>query len=182
MTEMTHQEGSTADPSADGSADRSADRSAAARSELTPDPEPRCPECGALRPPAVTWCTQCYARFDVPQALVQEQSSDATGAPAAEDAPAAGDAEDAGIGEPGLGPSAPLRPGASATPVAPEEVEARAQELLARLADEGAGDARVRSWSGRVQGTGPKAVAMLVGTLVLTAVLFGAMAVLGALL
>ncbi len=158
MTEMTHQGG----PTADGPADVSADVSAG-----TSEAGPRCPECGALRPPAVTWCTQCYARFDVPRAAVQERSSDAAGA---------------GVVEPDLGPSAPLRAGASAAPVAPEEVEARAQELLARLAREGAGDERVRSWSGLVQGTGQKTVAMVVGTLVLTGLLFGAMALLGALL
>lgn len=152
MTETTHQDGPT------------------------PGPEPRCPECDALRPPAVTWCTQCYARFDVPQAAVPHALPPQAAVP---EQPSRGST----TGEPDLGPSAPPRAAASVAPVAPEEVEARAQELLARLAGEGgAGDERVRSWSGLVQGTGPKAVAMVVGTLVLTGLLFAAMAVLGSLL
>jgi hypothetical protein len=135
--------------------------------------EQRCPACGALRPPAVAWCTQCYARFDTPDASGSGsgRGAGADGTPGTEAVPAA----------PELGPAHPVRD--DARPAAdPAEVEARAQELLARLSAEGGGGGRVRSLSGRVQGRGPKIGLVVVGTLVLTGLLFGAMAVLGALL
>jgi len=137
----------------------------------------RCPSCGALRPPVVAWCTQCYARFDTPEP--------GAGGPAAAAPDDPGLTALAGAGPvpaaPELGPAHPVRDDARA-PADPQEVQARAQELLARLSAEGGGGDRVRSWSGQVQGRGPKVGLFVLGTVVLTALLFGAMAVLGALL
>ncbi len=141
-----------------------------------PDAEPRCPACGALRPPAVTWCTQCFARFDPPASATAPGPG--AGVPSAL---ATGDPDDVAH-HPDLGPAEPRRPAGPAPVVPPAEVAERAQELLARLAGEDAIEGRVRSWSGRVQGNGPKVVAMVVGTLVLTGLLIGAMALFGALL
>ena len=54
--------------------------------------------------------------------------------------------------------------------------------MLARLSVEGDDDGRVRSLSGRLQGRGAKVAVIAGATLLLTGLVFGAMAVLGALL
>ena len=80
-----------------------------------------------------------------------------------------------------LGPAQrPRDPGTA--PVPPEELEARAQEMLARLSVEGDDDGRVRSLSGRLQSRGAKVAVVAGAMLLLTGLVFGAMAVLGALL
>ncbi len=80
-----------------------------------------------------------------------------------------------------LGPAQRPRDPAAA-PVPPEELHARAEEMLARLSVEGDGDGRVRSLSGRLQGRGAKVAVIAGATVLLTGLVFGAMAVLGALL
>lgn len=140
-----------------------------------PTPDQRCPSCGALRPPVVAWCTQCYARFDTAEAAAGD--GDGTGPEV--QVVGQGAVTDLPVG-PELGPAHPAHDG-TRPPADSQQVEARAQELLARLSAEGGGPG-VRSWAGRVRGRGPKVALVLVGTVVLTALLFGTMAVLGTLL
>lgn len=174
MSEMSeHQDsaadGSSHDPAHDGAHD------GAATGDRTPRAvDQRCPSCGALRPPEVAWCTQCYARFDVPGGGADGATSPDVDGPASDVAAPAAPAPDDDLGpvhREGSGPSVP-----------PGELEARAEQMLARLSADRDDDERVRSWSGRLIGRGPKVAAIVVGTLVLTGLLLAGMAVVGALL
>ena len=183
------------------------------RDDHEPPVTSRCPSCGALRPPAVAWCTQCYASFDAPDAepasaepasaepaSAEPASAEPASAEVASagpaDADAAHDADDAGatpspadvdgavpaaVAGTALGPAQrPRDP--EAAPVPPEELEARAEQMLALLSVEGDDAVRVRSLSGRLQSGGARVAVIAGATLLLTGLVFGAMAVLGALL
>ncbi len=119
----------------------------------------RCAACGALRSPTISWCPQCYARFEAP-GTAQE--------PALGEEPraVADDGVQGQVAENGLAP----------------DVEARVQDLFAQLQAGEPRGGRLQSLSSQLSGTGTKYLVIVVGMLTLGAVGFGLMSVLGSLL
>ena len=132
------------------------------RTVATDVPHGRCAACGALRPPAVSWCTQCFAPFEeaaaTPSLVHQPVPTAATTGLAAAPHPAAE----------GL----------------PPEVEAQVQVLMAQLAADGPGKDQLSSLTTRIpaKGAGGRSLLIIGGTLLLTATGFVVMTVLGSLL
>ena len=134
----------------------------------------------------MAWCTQCYARFDAPGTADGPGRTGGTAAADVADADVVASPQDdqavpAAVAGAALGPAQRPRDPA-AEPVPPEELEARAQEMLARLSVEGDDDGRVRSLSGRLQSRGAKVAVIAGAMLLLTGLVVAGMAVLGALL
>jgi hypothetical protein len=133
----------------------------------------RCPDCGAARTASAGWCLQCYRSFADEGRRVPPPPAGDPG-----DEPPVGPA----TAEPvdGLGPVA-HRPVVGAP--LDDDAQALADRMLADLSAHEAGTSgRLGTAGGRLQGRGAKLGVVLGGTLGLTVVLFGLMALLGALL
>ena len=140
-----------------------------------PAPVRRCHACGAVRPPTAQWCLQCYTAFDPPQPALGPQEP--------ERSPTAGTATD-DVDDPvrpAAGEDEPAADGDDAPPADREELDARAEQMLARLSQEGS--ARPGGRLGDLSSSrGTKVALAIGGAVALTLVLVALMAGLGALL
>jgi hypothetical protein len=121
----------------------------------------RCPSCGARNTSGAGWCSLCFA----------DLAARATPEPAAP--------EPVGSFEPGQ-PGQPGQP--ELRPEGQDEAVRRADEMLAELAARERPSSRWAGAAGMVASPGARVALMLVGTVLLTGLGFGALAALGALL
>ncbi len=127
----------------------------------------RCPACGAVRPPTARWCLQCYAAFDPPQPALGPQQ------------PQRPDVPDAPAHEPEAEAGTPA--GQDVPPADGEDLDRRAEQMLAQLAVQGSAAPGGRL-SGLTSSRGTKVGLAIGGAVALTLVLLALMAGVGVLL
>jgi hypothetical protein len=151
--------------------------------------EPRCPRCAALVRPEAPWCTLCYADLrPAPEPEPEPEHAPELSVPEAVLAPTVLAAPESVLAEePALAAAGPRGRHSKVTvgevrPVTegettPAEVDALAAQMLAVLAAES--KPALGRFSGEMDSTGVKVGVMVGGVLLVTAILFAAISVVG---